>query len=282
MKLLVLGGHGMAGHVITHYFMQKSNFQVFYTSRNKADKDSIYLDVTNSTRLEEIIDIIKPDFIINCIGVLIEYAENNPEMAHQINSILPYQIAKLADRYQSKLIHLSTDCVFSGKKGNYTEDDEADGTTIYAQSKKLGEIKQDNHLTIRTSIIGPELKEDGQGLFLWFMKQQGQIKGFEKVLWNGVTTLELAKAIDVMIEKEITGLIHVGAKQKVSKYTLLKMIQDIFDKQDVKIIADDQNKLDRTVKSNRSDFSYEVPCYENMLLDMKEWMEQNHLLYNRQ
>ncbi|UOQ48611.1 SDR family oxidoreductase [Gracilibacillus caseinilyticus] len=281
MKLLVLGGHGMAGHVITNYFKQKDNFQVFYTSRNKTDKDSIYLDVTNLTRLEEIIDIIKPDFIINCIGVLIKYAQKNPEMAYQINSILPYQITKLADRYQSKLIHLSTDCVFSGKQGNYTEDDEADGTTIYAQSKKLGEIKEDHHLTIRTSIIGPEMKDDGQGLFLWFMKQQGQIKGFEKVLWNGITTLELAKAIDVMIEEQVTGLVHIGAKQKVSKYTLLKLIQDIFDKHDVDIIADDENTLDRTVQSNRNDFSYDVPSYENMLLEMKEWMEQYKSLYER-
>lgn len=269
MKLLVLGGKGMAGHIITNYFTAKKNYEVFYTSRDLNDKNSIYLDVTNSTMLEEIINGIKPDITVNCIGLLNNDANNNTKEAFQVNSLLPHQLAKLTERYQGKLIHISTDCVFSGTKGDYTEDDIPDGTSIYAQSKQLGEIISDKHLTIRTSIIGPELKENGIGLFLWFMNQKGQIKGYERVLWNGVTTLELAKAIESMIEHNVTGLYHLGSDQKVSKYTLLKLIQEIFKKTDVEILPDSEIVLDRTIKNTRTDFHYQTPNYKEMLTDMK-------------
>jgi dTDP-4-dehydrorhamnose reductase len=128
-------------------------------------------------------------------------------------------------------------------------------------------------LTILTSIIGPELKEDGIGLFLWFMKQNGVIKGYEKVWWNGVTTLELAKAIEVMIKHDITGLYHLGSEEKVSKFKLLTLIQEIFEKTDVEIIPDSHIVLDRTIKSTRTDFQYKIPSYKQMLLELKDWMQ---------
>ncbi|WP_176345134.1 sugar nucleotide-binding protein [Priestia aryabhattai] len=269
MKLLILGGKGMAGHIIAKYFTYRKNYEVFYTSRDINDKNSIYLDVTNSTRLEKVIEEIKPNIIVNCIGVLNDYANQNTKRAFQVNSLLPHQVVKLTERYQGKLIHISTDCVFSGLKGNYTESDIPDGTSIYAQSKQLGEIINDKHLTIRTSIIGPELKENGIGLFLWFMKQKGQIKGYERVLWNGVTTLELAKAIESMVEHNVTGLYHLGSDQKISKYMLLKLIQEVFKKTDVEILSDSEIVLDRTLKSTRTDFYYQIPTYKEMLIDMK-------------
>ena len=273
MKILILGGKGMAGHVITTYFQQKTEYNVFYTSRDLDDKNSICIDVTNSTKLEEIIEEIRPDILINCIGILNDFASNNSKLAFHVNSLLPHQLVKLTERYQGKLIHISTDCVFSGEKGNYTEQDIPDGTSVYAQSKQLGEIISDKHLTIRTSIIGPELKEDGIGLFLWFMKQKGQIKGYEKVFWNGVTTLELAKAVETMINHDITGLYHLASKKKISKYMLLKLIQKTFNKLDVEIVPDSSFILDRTIKSTRTDFYYQVPTYEEMLLDLKNWMQ---------
>ncbi|MET1179237.1 SDR family oxidoreductase [Peribacillus simplex] len=274
MKLLILGGQGMAGHMLKAYFIQKPQYQVFYTSRDLNDKKSLYLDVTDLTKLEEIIDSIKPDITINCIGILNEHASNNTKLAFQVNSVFPHQLVKLTERYGGKLIHISTDCVFSGTKGDYTEADIPDSTTIYGQSKHLGEIKTEKHLTIRTSIIGPELKEDGIGLFLWFMKQKGEIKGFEKVLWNGVTTLELAKAIEAMIKNNVTGLYHLGSEDKLSKYTLLKIIKESFNKTDVEIIPDSNIVLDRTIKSTRNDFYYQIPTYEYMLRDLKSWMEK--------
>lgn len=273
MKVLILGGKGMAGHVMATYFMQKTQYEVFYTSRDIKDKDSLYLEVTDYERLEEIIQEKKPDIVINCVGVLNEHASINPLLAFQVNSLLPHQLVKLIERQQGKLIHISTDCVFSGLKGDYVETDIPDGTSVYAQSKQLGEIISDKHLTIRTSIIGPELKEDGIGLFLWFMKQSGEIKGYEKVFWNGVTTLELAKATEEMIKQNVTGLYQLGSETKISKYELLKLIQQIFGKYDVKIIPNHAIVLDRTIKSTRSDFQYRIPPYEEMLLELRDWMQ---------
>jgi dTDP-4-dehydrorhamnose reductase len=274
MKVLILGGKGMAGHVMTLYFKQNPFYEVYYTSRDINDKQSLFLDVTNFKRLEEIIELTKPDITINCTGILNQHASNNPLLAFQVNSLLPQKLVKLIERHQGKLIQISTDCVFSGTKGDYTEADLPDGTTIYAQSKQLGEVDRDRHLTIRTSIIGPELKNDGIGLFLWFMKQSGEIKGYKKVLWNGVTTLELAKATEKLIHHNVTGLYHLGSATKISKYELLKLIQKIFEKEDVKILPDTSIVLDRTIKNTRTDFRYPVPAYQEMLTELKEWMQK--------
>lgn len=271
MKLLILGGKGMAGHMITAYFMQRPEYEVFYTSREPKDKNSLYLDVTDCNKMEQIIESIKPDIVINCVGILNEHANDNRLLAFQVNSLLPHQLSRLVERYQGKLIQISTDCVFSGMKGDYTENDIPDGTSIYAETKRLGEIISDKHLTIRTSIIGPELKEDGIGLFLWFMKQKGKIKGYQQVLWNGVTTLELAKAIESLIQHEITGLYHLGSDKKVSKYMLLKLIQEIFEKTDVEIISDSEIILDRTIRNTRTDFHYPIADYKEMLIELRKW-----------
>lgn len=274
MKLLVLGGKGMAGHVMVAYFKKNPNYQVYYTSRDKQDKDGIFLDVLDLNALEKIIDSIKPDIVINCIGILNEDAEKNPFIAMQVNSFLPHQLVKLTKRHGGKLIHISTDCVFSGEVGDYTEKSIPDGTSQYSKTKQYGEIKDDENLTIRTSIIGPELKQDGIGLFLWFMNQTGKIKGYEQVYWNGVTTLELAKATEKMIDNKVTGLYHLCVKEKISKYNLLKLIQRIFNKKDVQIIPDRKNKLDRTIVNTRTDFVYNPPTYREMLTEMKKWLEK--------
>lgn len=272
MKLLILGGKGMAGHVMTSYFIQKQEYDVFYTSRDPRDANSLYMDVTDVNRVEEIIESIKPDIVINCTGILNDHATNDPLLALQLNSLLPHQLAKLTERYSGKLIQISTDCVFLGNKGDYTEDDIPDGNSVYARSKQSGEIISNKHLTVRTSIIGPELKDNGIGLFYWFMKQVGEIKGYEKVLWNGITTLELAKATEEMIKNNVTGLYHLGSQTKISKYALLKLIQEVFGKDDVKIIQDHTIELDRTIKSTRTDYNYEIPSYKEMLVALRDWM----------
>lgn len=275
MKILIFGGKGMAGHMMVSYLKKNPAYTVYYTSRDTEDRDGIYLDVTHQGKVEDVVEQLKPDVIINCIGILNEHAENNPELAFQINSVLPHQLAKLAERYGGKLIHISTDCVFSGQKGSYTEKDIPDGTSIYAESKKLGEVYSPHHLTIRTSIIGPELKEDGIGLLLWFMKQKGKIKGYERVLWNGVTTLELAKATESLMKSGHTGLVHLASAEKISKLNLLRLFQQVFHKNDVDIIPDHEIVLDRTIQSTREDFHYEVPDYESMLVELRDWIEAN-------
>ncbi|UQD51858.1 SDR family NAD(P)-dependent oxidoreductase [Bacillus methanolicus] len=275
MRLLILGGRGMAGHMMVDYFRKYYKYDVHYTSRDQADPRSIFLDVSNRESVKKVIDDLKPDIVINGIGILNGSADKNIKEAILVNSLLPHYLSELTESYGGKLIHISTDCVFSGKRGDYKEDDLPDGTSVYAKTKSLGEINSKRHLTIRTSIIGPELKENGIGLFLWFMKQTGFIKGYQNVFWNGVTTLELAKAVEKMITNNVTGIFHLCTKEKISKYELLKLIQKIFDKNDVEIVPDSEIVLDRTILSTRDDFQYNVPNYESMLVELRDWMLSN-------
>lgn len=275
MKMLIFGSEGMAGHMIANFFADKPDIELYTSSRRAGGDRHIQLDVRDRMKVEEVIGSLKPEVIVNCTGILNQMAEEHPEVAFEVNGMFPHQLAKLADRYGGRLIHISTDCVFSGDRGRYQEGDQPDGTTVYARSKMLGELIGSDHLTIRTSIIGPELKKDGIGLFHWFMQQTGTMNGFTKAMWNGVTTLELAKAIEAAIADGISGLYHLTAPEIVSKHELLMKIKSIFGKEDVEILPTDVPVIDRTLVNTRTDFVYEVPGYDVMLQEMKDWIDHH-------
>lgn len=280
-KVLIIGSKGMAGHVVTAFLKESENFIVADISRDNDFFDSVYkLDVTDTGKLNTVIDEFEPDIVINCIGILNKDAEDNPDKAIFINSYLPHFLAKKGDRSGYKLVHISTDCVFSGEKGGYSETSVTDGIGFYAQSKALGEVSYGKHLTIRTSIIGPELRNNGIGLFDWFMRQTGEIKGFTNVYWTGVTTMVLAHAIITGIEKEISGLHHLVNGQKINKHDVLIMIKKIFSKNSISIIADTQYKVDKSLLIGKDVF-YEVPGYEAMLEEMYNWMVLHPEMYGR-
>ena len=196
LKVLVLGSTGLIGHQVYNYLDNNNKYQLFNISyRKKLNDQTILCDVRNHDDFVNNIKSISPDIIVNCIGILIKGANENPENAVYINAYMPHMLMKLSDKISCKLIHISTDCVFSGdKKSSYHELDYKDGKDIYAKTKGLGEIINKNHLTLRTSVIGPELKADGEELFHWFMSQSGAINGYTGAVWSGVTTIQLAKA----------------------------------------------------------------------------------------
>ena len=272
MKLLVLGANGMAGHVIVKHFLQNPTYSVHYTTRNRKDGQGLYLDACDERQLESLMEIVSPDITINCIGILNEDATKREGDALILNGLLPHWLRRMAEKTGGRLIHISTDCVFSGDKGDYLENDSPDGISVYAKTKAMGEVRSDLHLTVRTSIIGPEQRE-GIGLFEWFMKQQGTVNGYRKVMWNGVTTIQLARTLERMIEDKVTGLYHLVAPQKISKYELLRLIMSEFEKTDVTIIPRDEPVLNRTLKNTRIDFQAEVPDYPVMIAAMQKWME---------
>lgn len=272
MKLLIIGGNGMAGHMMVDYFRKQTDYAVFYTTRNPKEKSGLYLDARDTKMINDVIKLVHPDIVINCIGILNQHAEEKILEAYWINSYFPRYLKEALDRVNNgKLIHISTDCVFSGERGNYSEQDVPDGTSVYARTKALGEVAEHPHLTIRTSIVGPEKRENGIGLFRWFMQQKGTVLGYENVIWNGVTTLELAKAIHYAINCGTSGLLHLHAPEKISKYRLLKLFQKYFQHQ-VNIKADGAVRQDRTLTSTRTDFHYKVPDYETMIRDLRNWM----------
>jgi dTDP-4-dehydrorhamnose reductase len=267
---MIVGANGMAGHMIASYFQQNTSYELYLTSRNGTD-GHILLDATDLTRIKEVVQYYKPDIIINCIGLLNEYAAIHQREAILVNSLLPHELANELEVYGGKLIHISTDCVFSGHEGNYNEESIPDGITMYAKTKQLGEIKRHPHLTIRTSIIGPE-KKNGIGLFHWFINQEGTVKGFTHVKWNGVTTLELAKFIHHSIENPVAGLFHLTAPEVLSKHELLSLIKHIFQKDDVEIIPHTELRIDRTLFNSRVDYNYNVSTYEKQLQELKDWL----------
>lgn len=272
MRILVFGGNGMAGHVIWRYLAEISNHEVWYTMRDKAvGPRALVLDVTDWTAVANTLTDIRPDVVINATGLLNEDASRRLLDAICVNSVFPHQLARLGERMGFRLIHISTDCVFSGSRGNYTEQDVADGTTVYAKTKSLGEVTYGGHLTIRTSIIGPELK-DGIGLFHWFMKQKGEVRGYRMVFWNGVTTLELAKAIEWVLQRPIAGLVHLAAPEKISKYQLLLWLKEAFSRDEVTIRPFDGITSDKSLVNTRSDFTYAVPPYREALAELREWI----------
>ena len=231
---MILGGVGMLGHVLLNKLNESKAFQVYDITRNKEERiNNFECDLTNFNSLFEIIKEIKPKYIVNCIGVLIKGSIKDPSNAILINSLLPHKLAKYSKTVGSKLIHISTDCVFDGSKGNYIETDNKTAQDTYGLSKSLGEIIDDKNLTLRTSIIGPELKNNGEGLFSWFINQKGEVNGFTESIWGGLTTLELAEVIIKSINENYTGLVHVTNGKPISKFDLLSLIKDKFELNDI-------------------------------------------------
>ena len=271
-KLLIIGSKGMAGHIVYHYLKENSDYNIIDISRNNQFfKSSYNLDVSNFKELENILNVEKPDIVINCLGILNKDAEDHPDKAILLNSYFPHFLAMEGNKKHFKLIHISTDCVFNGKKGNYLENSPKDGIGYYAQSKAMGEIDYGNHLTIRTSIIGPELKQNGIGLFDWFMKQKGEIKGYTKAFWTGISTVELAKAILVAIEQNISGIHHLVNGRKINKFTLLNLFRNFFNT-DIEISSYDDYEIDKSLIISKKEFRYVVPDYSVMIKEMKEWI----------
>jgi len=281
-KVIILGALGMAGHIMAEYLDSLNKYQIFGIARSKDTKYiSKILDVRDTESLKAYIEEVKPDFIINCIGILVSKSNNELTTAIQINSYLPHYLSELGNELNYKLIHISTDCVFSGKDGQYKEDSFRDGDDNYARTKALGEVINDKDLTIRTSIIGPELKTNGTGLLDWFLKQKNPIKGYSKAYWSGVTTLELAKQMEAFLDQNIKGLYQLCPEDKISKYDLVKEFANIWNN-DIEIGDNPNYEVDKSLVCTRDDFKYKDsrPTYENMLIEAKDWMDNHPSFYS--
>jgi dTDP-4-dehydrorhamnose reductase len=277
-NIIVLGANGMAGHVITLGLQEAKHYIISVARTTSKINPSVLLDVSDFAGLKSLINSVNPDLIINCIGLLNKTAEDNPAQAVLINSYLPHFLESETKYTKSKVIHISTDCVFSGDTGSYTEKSLKDGKGYYAQSKALGELDNSKDLTFRTSIIGPELNENGIGLFHWFINQHSEIKGYTKAFWTGVTTIELLNAIKCAIKEDLTGLFHLVYDQKISKCELLKILNKEFE-QGLKIISDDKYSVDKSLINTRTDFKFKVKSYADMIREMKSWILSHKELY---
>lgn len=279
MKLLVLGAGGMAGHVIALRALEEG-YEVHTLSRNSLDY-GIYVngDVYDVEFIKQLIQTQSYDAVINSVGILIKEAKENPAYAVFINSYLPHALAAMTKNTLTKVIHLSTDCVFSGRRGQYKEQDTKDGELFYDQTKALGELDNQKDLTFRMSIIGPELKTNGVGLMHWFLTQKKPINGYQNVYWTGITTLTLAEAILASLNENLTGLYHLVNNKKISKFDLLRIMNEYLRASPQMINPVVEPRIDKSLINTRIDFSFDVPTYQSMMKAQHEWMLKYHKRY---
>lgn len=280
MKFLIIGCNGMAGHVISLYLKEQGHDVTGFAREKSPFVNTIVGDATNFELLRNIIYTGDYDSVINCVGLLNQFAEKDHAAAVLLNGYLPHYLAKITEKTNTQIIHMSTDCVFSGKTGGYTETSVPDGTLFYDRSKAMGELVDDKNVTFRNSIVGPDLKERGIGLLNWFMKQKNSVNGFTRVIWTGQTTLQLAKTMEKAAELRVHGLYNMVPSTTINKYELLKLFNNYIRKNPIEINPTDELVVDKSlVRTNFDGFNYEIPCYETMIKELGEWMRMHRELY---
>jgi dTDP-4-dehydrorhamnose reductase len=278
MRFLVLGASGMAGHVICIYLKELGHKVVGYSRRPVDFVDSIIGDARDVEKLEGIIKAGSFYAVINAIGILNQSAEADKEAAAFLNGYLPHFLAKIVKDTPTQIIHMSTDCVFSGNTGPNEENAFRDGETFYDRSKAIGELNDDKNITLRNSIVGPDINENGIGLLNWFMKQQ-EVNGYTHVMWTGLTTLQLAKTMEAAAKVKAYGLVNMVYNENISKYNLLFLFNHYMRNDEVMIHPYDEFLSDKTLVRNNFDFEYMVPDYETMVSEMAAWMMEHKKLY---
>lgn len=270
----------MAGHMIAAYLKEQGHKVIGFARSESLICDVIKGDALDAQSVKDAISIVDFDVCINCIGILNKAVDENLSEGIFLNSVLPHLISEEVAKCGKRFIHISTDCVFEGLKGGYSEKDLPDASSLYGRSKALGEVTDNNSLTIRTSIIGPELR-DGIGLFHWFMKQSGKVFGYKKVIWSGVTTLQLAKSINDISKLDMGGLLHLVNNETISKYDLLQLFNEYCRENKVIVDTDTETISDKSlVNSRKKDYVLDA-SYEEMILEMAGWIKNHKSLYKQ-
>lgn len=282
-KILVLGASGMLGNAVYRLFAMSPGYDVVGTVRSAGTKLLLPesangrlltgVDVEQSDSLVAAFEKIRPDIVINCIGLVKQLAAGqDPLVTLPINSMLPHRLARFAALVDARLIHISTDCVFTGSKGDYLESDAPDAQDLYGRSKLLGEVDYANAITLRTSIIGTEL-DSAHGLVGWFLAQSGAVKGYSKAVFSGLPTAVLAQVMRdyVLPNPALRGVWHVSAAP-IAKYELLKLVAAEYGKA-IDIVPDDQLVIDRSLDSARfrTETGWLPPSWPHLIASMRQF-----------
>jgi dTDP-4-dehydrorhamnose reductase len=284
MRVLILGVTGMLGNAVHACFRQDCEHEVWGTMRSDSGKRYFpeaseanlvsNVDVLDLDALTNLLLSVKPQVVINCVGLIKQLADaNDPLTALPLNSMLPHRLSKLCALAGARLVHISTDCVFSGRTGNYTESDVSDAEDLYGKSKYIGELKEAPHaITLRTSIIGHELNSNN-ALVDWFLSQEGEVKGYAKAIFSGLPTIELARIIKnyVLPNSELHGLYQVAAKP-INKLALLRLVAEVYGK-NTTIHPDETVCIDRSLNPSRFNQAsgYVAPEWPELVKLMKKY-----------
>lgn len=284
-KIVVLGGAGMLGHKMFQRLGER--FPETYCTLREDPKAEPFrrvdllqkpaviqgVDVTDFGKLQATLTQLHPDYVVNCVGIIKQRDEAKSAIPSiTLNSLLPHKLAAMSAGWGGRVIHFSTDCVFSGKRGGYTEDDDSDADDLYGKSKFLGEVACENALTLRTSIIGREIVEH-RSLLDWFLSQNHKtVRGFRKVIYSGVTTNSMADVVTNVIENhaDLHGLYQV-VSHPISKFDLLSLIRDAYGL-DIEIEPENETLSDRSMKGDklRSAIGYECPPWTELVRQLAE------------
>jgi dTDP-4-dehydrorhamnose reductase len=274
-KVGIIAKNGMLGHLIFQYLLEQNKYEVIGFDRSDVD---ITIEASRNAFLA-MLGESEFSYVVNCAGILVAQSQSSPETAVMVNSNWPHQLEETLKNTKTKLIQISSDCVYNGKKNGYTEDDISNETNVYGFTKAKGEIVNSKDLTIRTSIIGPKIPgRNSTGLFDWVMKQKGEINGWENCFWNGLTCLELSKLIDKILSNNLPliGLINFYTDPIISKHDLLEKINYIFNL-DLKVNSIYlEKRVNKTLKSKK-DIS---PIVKDLLSEIKDYDYQLAYLYN--
>ena len=280
MRFLVLGCSGMAGHTISIYLKERGH-RVAGLSRRGVPflGEQVVGDVRDEALLAEALSEGGFDVVVNCVGVLNQFADRDPEGAAYLNGELPHVLARLAEGSRTRVFHMSTDCVFAGNTGPYTEDSVPDGETVYDRTKAAGELRDEKNLTFRCSIVGPDTDPDGIGLLNWFMAQEDSVGGYTRAMWTGLTTLELAKAMETCALDGSVGLVNMVPGGNISKFELLRLFDGELRGGSVEVRPDDSVALDKTLVRTNFRVPYLPALYEAQVREMGEWVRSHRQLY---
>lgn len=281
MKIIVFGANGMAGHMIALYLVEQGHEVTGFVKRSNELFPCIEGNALDTKLVRDVLADVEYDIVINCIGILNKAVDAKLAEGIYINSVLPHLLEECVENTKTKIVHISSDCVFTGNTGQYTETSHPDAESYYGKTKALGELGNGKNLTLRTSIIGPELKNDGIGLFHWFMGQSGFVNGFTEVIWSGVTTLELAKSIDCAIRQNLTGLYHLVNNKVISKYDLLCLFNRYMNDNRTIIRQNGSFINDKSLVDTRGELLRQIPSYEVMIQELAEWMRSHAQLYSQ-
>lgn len=280
MRFLVLGASGMAGHTIALYLKERGHEVVGFSRQGVSFlEEQVVGDAQDERLLRKTITESEFDIVINCVGVLNSFADANPKNADFLNGELPHVLARICENSPTRVFHMSTDCVFAGNTGPYTEDAIPDGESVYDRTKAAGELNDTKNLTFRNSIVGPDISASGIGLLNWFMRQSGPIKGFTGAIWTGLTTLELAKAMEHEAAENAAGLVNMVPKRSVNKYELLNMFNEYLRGGEVEIVPDVGLQLDKSLVRTNFEPSYLPKSYSAQVREMAEWIRAHRELY---
>ena len=280
VKAVVLGAAGMLGHVVTRH-LESTGLEVVGVSRQgTVGRRSVAMDLRHQTELRDLLKREGGQWVINAAGRIPAKAGRNAAEMIYINAELPRALAGWAAEDGFRVVHVSTDCVFDGSRGQYRVSERCDADDDYGRSKALGELRDGRNITLRTSIVGPELGDDGQGLLAWYLRQN-EAEGWTSALWSGVTTVELARLIAALVTGQVvtpTSLWQFSAPRAISKWELLHLVEESGPKNLPLVKAVPGKNVDKSLVNNLPELWPVLP-YDRMFAEMWDWVALNQDLY---